>query len=692
MTEKKVKISMRFCNVVGATVTLLSLLWIASPASAGTISGQVTNSMGTGIADVWVDAYDTSWNYMNSGYTQSDGSYSIEGLPTGSYKLKFTGGDSGYVTQWYNNKTSFDDADFVAVTEGSTTGGIDATMVLGGTVSGRVTNSSGSGIAGVWVHAYDASSYYINGGYTQADGNYTIVGIPTGNIRLEFNGRDSGYVSQWYNNKTSMDSADAVAVTEGSTTGGIDATMVLGGTVTGQVTNSTGTGIADVWVDAYDSSGNWMNSGYTQADGNYTIVGLPTGSYKLKFIGGDSGYVTQWYNNKTSMDSADAVAVTEGSTTGGIDATMVLGGTVSGRVTNSSGSGIAGVWVQAYDSSWNNICYNGYTQADGTYTIVGLPTGSYKLKFNGGDSGYVTQWYNNKTSMDSADAVAVTAGGTTNGINATLALGGTVSGRVTNSSGGGIAGVWVYAYDASSYYINGGYTQADGTYTIVGLPTGNYRLEFNGGDSGYLGQWYNNKASFDSADAVVVTAGSITGGINAVLIPSDVDQVTLDLTISGSGSGTVTSNPTGIATNTSVSAQFSKGSALVLHATLDQYSLFSGWSGDCIGTGDCSLAMDTDKSVTATFDKNTAEQVRLNGTYYSSIMGASGAYQAATSGNTILIWGTELIESFIFDGGKAVALEGGYDSDYMNNSGYTTFIGPVTLQNGSLTVENLIIE
>ena len=517
------------------------------------------------------------------------------------------------------------------------------------------------------------------------------MGLPTGNYRLEFNGGYSGYVSQWYNNKTSFDTADDVTVTGGSTTNGIDAVLEVGGSITGRVTNSSGAGIADIWVYATNSANGYGYSGNTQSDGNYTVVGLPSGSYRLEFYGGDSGYITQWYNNKTSFDSADVVTVTAGSTTGGINATLVVGGTVSGRVTNSSGTGIVGIWVDAYDASWNWM-NRGDTKSDGSYTIVGLSTGNHKLRFTGWNAGYATQWYDNKASVDYADAVAVTAGATISSVNATLVPGGSVSGLVTNSSGVGISGVFVIAYDVSGNFINNWYTGSDGSYTIVGLPAGIYKLRFNGGDSGYLGQWYNNKASFDSADAVVVTAGSITGGINAVLIPSDVDQVTLDLTISGSGSGTVTSNPTGIATNTSVSAQFSKGSALVLHATLDQYSLFSGWSGDCIGTGDCSLAMDTDKSVTATFDKNTAEQVRLNGTYYSSIMGASGAYQAATSGNTILIWGTELIESFIFDGGKAVALEGGYDSDYMNNSGYTTFIGPVTLQNGSLTVENLIIK
>jgi len=39
-----------------------------------------------------------------------------------------------------------------------------------------------------------------------------------------------------------------------------------------------------------------------------------------------------------------------------------------------------------------------------------------------------------------------------------------------------------------------------------------------------------------------------------------------------------------------------------------------------------------------------------------------------------------------------VVLEGGYDSSYNTNSGYTTMNGIITLATGSLTLKNLIIE
>jgi hypothetical protein len=67
-----------------------------------------------------------------------------------------------------------------------------------------------------------------------------------------------------------------------------------------------------------------------------------------------------------------------------------------------------------------------------------------------------------------------------------------------------------------------------------------------------------------------------------------------------------------------------------------------------------------------------------------------GAHDSAVDGNTIEA------EAGVFPPGsltvsKSLTLEGGYDSSFASNSGYTTLQGILTIQSGSLTVENLII-
>ena len=79
----------------------------------------------------------------------------------------------------------------------------------------------------------------------------------------------------------------------------------------------------------------------------------------------------------------------------------------------------------------------------------------------------------------------------------------------------------------------------------------------------------------------------------------------LTVTPKGTGSGTVTSNPSGITCGATCSASFSQGVAVTLTASADTGSIFAGWSGGCQGTGICSVTMNSDITVTATFTLKT---------------------------------------------------------------------------------------
>ena len=79
----------------------------------------------------------------------------------------------------------------------------------------------------------------------------------------------------------------------------------------------------------------------------------------------------------------------------------------------------------------------------------------------------------------------------------------------------------------------------------------------------------------------------------------------LTVTKAGSGSGTVTSDPTGIICGASCSAPFAGGTSVTLAATpsagADQR--FLGFTGDCASQTEttCTSTIDGDRSVTATF-------------------------------------------------------------------------------------------
>jgi hypothetical protein len=79
--------------------------------------------------------------------------------------------------------------------------------------------------------------------------------------------------------------------------------------------------------------------------------------------------------------------------------------------------------------------------------------------------------------------------------------------------------------------------------------------------------------------------------------------VTLNITKTGTGSGTVFSTPAGIYCGSTCSASFDTGTSLTLTTTPSPGSRFSGWSGGgCSGTDSCQIKdLVNDRAVTATF-------------------------------------------------------------------------------------------
>jgi len=110
-----------------------------------------------------------------------------------------------------------------------------------------------------------------------------------------------------------------------------------------------------------------------------------------------------------------------------------------------------------------------------------------------------------------------------------------------------------------------------------------------------------NGTGFQSYDLLTADVGQWEG---TTFAPASLPGVCCSLMVTklGSGSGTVTSSPSGIDCGATCTAAFSKGGMVTLTATPAAGSAFTGWGGDCSGTGTCTVTMDQDRGVTATFD------------------------------------------------------------------------------------------
>ena len=91
-------------------------------------------------------------------------------------------------------------------------------------------------------------------------------------------------------------------------------------------------------------------------------------------------------------------------------------------------------------------------------------------------------------------------------------------------------------------------------------------------------------------------------GPHTLVFTLDRPKQALTVSRAGSGSGSVTSSPTGIDCGSSCTASFDAGTLVTLTAVPAQGSTFAGWAGDCSGSGACSVTMSAARSVTATFN------------------------------------------------------------------------------------------
>jgi hypothetical protein len=215
-----------------------------------------------------------------------------------------------------------------------------------GKITGKVTNAATEApIAGIEVCAFPKTSGEGPGGggeteeegieeelaqcpTTAANGEYTISGLASGEYIVGFGSpfmAELNYVTQFYNGKSAYTEAQSVTVTAGGTVSGIDAKLAEGGRIAGRVTDaSTGAAIERAIVCAFGSNPESGGCAFTNASGEYTIVGLVGGAYKVGFADPPQ-YVVQYYDGRAALSEADPVSVTTGSTTSGIDAALVPG-------------------------------------------------------------------------------------------------------------------------------------------------------------------------------------------------------------------------------------------------------------------------------------------------------------------------------------------------------------------------------
>ncbi len=453
---------------VVATVAATALCAVgaatAQAATDPTVSGSVTVPSGAVAADTYAvlmhNGAAAQIEQLTAGTPTTNGTYSFSGVDAGTYQVYFVdpNGADDAAPVYYDGATSYASAGTVTV--GSSDVALNATtLTSGGEVEGTVTDQNtgtSHSIAACPTATADAGQaafwdYYSGsncaGGTIATDGSYTIGGlIPSANYNLQYTLSSSSpsYTDTVYADGSSVtvDPGSATNVTPAGsgTVTATSFTVPAVGTVSGAVTDPGGLADQGGSFVLTDAAGTEIDRSAALSSGAYTLAGVIPGQYRVEFIPNSATLTDAFSGNSTTLDAASYVTVSSGTTTANVNLATEAGATISGAVTSAQGSApLGGIRVEVVSAS-GEVIARSVSNANGTYTVSHVPTGSWHLEFVGGVAyngvRYQNEYYGAKTTLAGSKSITFAAGATLKNYNqAMMAQSATAAGLPTLTKG-----------------------------------------------------------------------------------------------------------------------------------------------------------------------------------------------------------------------------------------------------------------
>ncbi len=344
---------------------------------AATIEGSVTaTTTGSGIPRITVEALrvtaDGTLEPVGSAATGDDGTYSLQSLIPGTYKIRFS--SSGYQTVWFDNGGDAATADDVRLDPLEVRDDLNVEMVGDlGELFGQIDvppDALGTPLTVTATQIVERDDGSTGGGtvvpsVVTTDGSFTLTGLATPATYLITVAGD-GFQTQQFEQTLSGGQATVLNTVQLS---------AATGTISGTVRDGNLQPLGGVAITA--RSGDLVIKSVTPTTGNvgqFQIIGLPTPqTYSITFE--FPGYTS----------STLALSLEAGQNRSGVDARLFGGsGSITGVAVRQDGTAVGGATVKVLgddtESTTTTLTTGGLGGGPGSFTVTDLPVpGNYAV-------------------------------------------------------------------------------------------------------------------------------------------------------------------------------------------------------------------------------------------------------------------------------------------------------------------------
>lgn len=428
-----------FTNAVPKTVTVTSCATANNVGNilltTSQIQGTVYRADGvTPLRDSWVQAHTDDWSVQQGTSTNENGQYRLGGLSAGTYKVRVN-------KPWNVTDVVEPDEQSVTITTGGAVQTVNFTFVAATKfLTGKVTKSDGTAVAGANVNANKEGAQGGAGTQTAADGSYSLSLSPgTWNINVNPNNCPGCPPADWYYSGQSQRVTFSNDTSTETKTLNIIVTTASS-TVMGKILKADGSPVTNANIDVRTQDGSG-NNGQVAPDGSF-IVKVSAGTYFVRVWSSDN---TLSFPEK-SITIGDNQVLNVGTITAKVKAARI---TIKTQTEN--GTAVPNVRLNAWyegGQGWGNTT----TDSSGI-GVIAVTAGCWGVGVDqGGDPNAQKSRYVQKAGVEQIRVCLETETSTASYVNnlkliMTLVYAdATITGYIVDPSGNVITGFCSYAY------------------------------------------------------------------------------------------------------------------------------------------------------------------------------------------------------------------------------------------------------